>query len=248
MAFLKSEYEDLKDLGMTSAEIRQTIKDAKDLKTKQSSLETELNTTKTALTSVNNGYKEVKDKLDELEASSRRQPPPRQEDQKPKTSFIEDEDRAFDERFNERVGPVAMTALTSARNSAKMAAKMSLQGKFVNTPGGRISLSRLWEKWEPEIETDSKQVQLAALGDMTTWINMFNYVKGKHMDELMTEPHTFVESVEQRTDTKVGGERETEEKLNDEENKTIKKMSKYSKNVTPEKYQEIKKKMTFVNV
>jgi hypothetical protein len=249
MAFGKSEYDELKDLGMTPAQIKEAIADSKKLKADHDTLKTEFDTTKTTLSTMENSFTQVKNKLAELEAN-----PPRgrqqnsDDERKPKTSFIEDEDAAFNERFAASVGPVAQTALIAARNSAKMAAKMSLQGKSIQTSGGKISLTKLWEKWEREIEEDSKQVAMAALGDMNTWINMFNYVKGKHLDEMLSEPQTFVESVELRTDANVGRDRSNEaEKLNDEETSTIKKMSRYSK-VTPEKYQEIKKKMTFVNV
>jgi hypothetical protein len=248
MAFGRSEYDELKELGMTPKEIRDAVAASKELKEKHTSLETEFNTTKTALSSLEGSFNETKNKLNELEANSRRQPEKTNNEERPlKTSFIDDEDKAFNERFNERVSPIAQTALNAARNSAKMAAKMSLHGQFITTPGGRISLTRLWDKWEGEIETDSKQVNLAALGDMTTWINMFNYVKGKHINEMMAEPQTFVESVQSSTDTRVREDRSQDNgKLNDEENATIKKMSKYSKFVTDKSYQETKNKMKFV--
>jgi hypothetical protein len=245
----KSDFDKLgEELGMTPEQVKQAIADQKKEKERADKLETDLNTTKTTLSTMEGSFRETKQRLDDVEANFNKNKNDKKEDPPTRTSFIDDEDKAFNERFSDKIGPVAATALIAAKNSARMAAKMSLQGKHVNTPGGKISLTKLWDKWENEIDKDSKDVAMAALGDMQTWINLFNYVKGKHFDEMMAEPKTFIESVETNVDRRVGETRDENEKLNTEEEGAIKKMSKYSKHITPEKYQEMKKKMTFVNV
>jgi hypothetical protein len=126
-------------------------------------------------------------------------------------------------------------------------AKQSLQGQVVTTPGGPISLTRLWDKWSGEIDQAASEVALHVKGNMKTWLNLFDYVKGKHFNELMSQPETFVESVATNQDRSLNNEKKPE-KLNDAENDAIKKMSRYGKGVTPENYQKVKERMTFVNV
>jgi len=232
------------ELGMTPAEIRQAIKDGVDLKARAGALETELNTTKASLTSVQNGYDEVKSKMNELEANYRRPATP----QTPKTytSVVDDEDRAFNERFNDAAQPVAMAAVKAGSNAAKMEARLSLQDKFSKTPGGRISHARLWDKWRGEIEKAANEVQPQTnLMMAQTWLNIFDYIKGKHIEEMMEKPTDFIESVSQAAEVKIGNE-PPPDRLADSESDVVKKMMKESKFMTPERYLEAKKKMRFV--
>lgn len=237
--------DELKDLGLTPAQIREQVLKAKELDKKLADTSTELSTVKTTLSTVENTFTQTKARLDELEANSRK-PAPKTEPRE-YTSFIDDENKAFTERLVDGMQPVAQVALQAAANSAMLLAKQSLQGKFVTTPGGKISLARLWDKWNTEIDKAASEVALAVKGNMQTWLNIFDYVKGKHFDELMAEPQTFVESVQTQTNSTTG-EKKDPEKLTDEEQAIIKKQSRYGKGVTPEGYQKTKEKMTFVNV
>lgn len=237
--------DELKDLGLTPAQIKEAIQAKKDLETKLATTATELSTVKTDLQKATGLFNETKTRLDELEASSRK--PPKKEE-KVYTSFIDDEDKAFTERAVDAMQPVAATALRAAANSAKLSAKFSLQGQFVTTPGGKISLSRLWEKWVAEIDKAASEVNLATLGNEATWINIFDYVKGKHFNELMAEPQTFVESVQSNQDKLPGQGNKEPEKLNDSESEVITKMSRYGKGVTPEVYQKMKSTIKTVSV
>ena len=239
--------EELKDLGMTPAQIKEAIQAKKDLETKLASQSTELSTVKTSLDQLNGTFTQTKQKLDELEANARRQPVKVDENKREYTSFIDDENKAFTERLVDGIQPVAQVALRAAANSAKIAAKMSLQGQTLKTAGGPISLTRLWEKWSSEIDKAASEVSLANLGNHETWVNIFDYIKGKHLSELLAEPQTFVESV-QTNQNRAVGEKKEPEKLNDSENDIIKKMSRYGKGVTPENYQKTKEKLTFINV
>lgn len=239
--------DELKDLGLTSTQIKEAIQAKKDLETKLAAQSTEYSTVKTELEGLKGTFSQTKAKLDELEANSRRQPVRTEENKREYTSFIDDENKAFTERLVDGIQPVAQVALRAAANSAKIAAKMSLQGQTIKTAGGPISLTRLWEKWSAEIDKAASEVALANLGNHETWVNIFDYIKGKHLNELLAEPQTFVESVQTNQD-RVVGEKKEPEKLNDAESDVIKKMSRYGKGVTPEAYQKTKDKLTFVNV
>lgn len=245
--FGKSEFEEeLKGLGLTPAQIKEKLAKADDLEKKTTTLETELTTTKGTLAQVENSFTDTKKRLDALEANGGR----RQEPKEPRnfTSVVDDEEKAFDERFADRSQPIAAAALAAGRNSARLEAKLSLQGKYMNTPGGKISLMALWDKWYGEIEKAADNTNAAHLMNAATWLNIFDYVKGKHVAEIFEKPDNFIESVQTSTTSSITEGGKKDEKLNDEELATVKKMGREASRITPEKYQEMKKKMTFVNV
>jgi len=237
--------DELKDLGLTPAQIREQVLANKKLTEELANSKTELSTVKTNLSQLDGKFNETKRTLDELEASSRK-PTPKGEP-KEYTSFIDDENKAFTERLVDGMQPVAQVALQAAANSAMLLAKQSLQGQYVTTPGGKISMSRLWDKWSSEIDKAASEVAMHVKGNMQTWLNIFDYVKGRHFNELMAEPQTFVENVSSNQDKGPGDEKKPD-KLTTMEEEIIKKQSRYGKGVTPENYQKTKDKMTFVNV
>lgn len=241
----KSELDELKDLGLTPAQIRQAVLDNKKLTEDLSQAKTEASTLKTNVSQLEGRFNDTKRVLDELEANAKK--PARTQEEKVYTSFIDDENKAFAERAVDALQPVAQVALRAAANSAKMEAKMSLHGQYIKTSGGNIPLTKLWEKWSGEIDKAASEVNLANLGQAVTWTNIFDYIKGRHISELMSEPQTFIESVQDNTEHRVGDEKKPE-KLNDEELSIIAKQSRYGKGVTPEAYQKTKDKMKFVNV
>jgi hypothetical protein len=238
--------EELKDLGLTPAQIREAVLANKDLTTKLANTSTELSTVKSNQAQLEGRFAETKRTLDELEANAKK--PVRQQEERTYTSFIDDENKAFTERLVDGMQPVAQVALRAAANSAKLSAKYSLQGQYVNTPGGKISLTRLWEKWIGEIDKAASEVNLATLGNEATWINLFDYIKGKHFNELMAEPQTFVESVGTGGDRIENKDEKKPDKLNTEEEEIIKKMARYGKGVTPEVYQKMKQTIKTVTV
>ena len=242
----KSEYDALKELNLTPDQIKQALKDKADLETKVQQTQADLDKTKTDLATTQSQFGETKQRLDALEANGRRTPEPANQPQK--TSFLDNEDAAFNERFSEAAGPLARATLEAARNTARMTARLGLDGQFLETAGGRIPLVKLWDKWQSEIEEAAKSVQLAALGNTQTWLNLLDYVIGKHSRELLGKTSEFVETVQTSTHSRVG-HTPTPEKLNDEEAATLAKMSKYSSGrITADKYKETKDKMKFVNV
>lgn len=238
--------DELKDLGLTPAQMREAILNGKKAHEELEKTKTELSTTKSTVTALEGRFADTKRTLDELEANSKKTQRT-QTEERTYTSFIDDENKAFAERAADALQPVARVALQAAANSAKLEAKMSLQGQYLKTPGGNIPLVRLWEKWIGEIDAGAKEVNLANLGKPETWLNIFDWIKGKHTNELLAEPQTFVESVETRTDKQMSEEKKPAQ-LTDEEQAIIKKQSRYGKGVTPEAYQKTKDKMTFVNV
>lgn len=245
-----SEYEkELKDLGMTPSEIKAAIAASKDLKTKNEELEGKFTTLNTEFETAKGSYAETKARLDNLEANSNRREPKGDEGKKTKTSFLDDEDTAFDERFMEKTAPIAMIAMNAAKSAARMGAKNSLFGQRISTPGGQISLTNLWDKWSSEIDKAANEMaktNVAALQYEQTWLNLFQYIKGQHIEELMAKPETFFEGVGSDRDTKVGDVKKPDT-LDQEQSEIAKKMGRYGKGVTNEKILEARKKMNFVN-
>lgn len=244
-----SEYEkELKDLGMSPSEIKKALTDAKELKTKNEELEGKFTTLNTELETTKGSYAEVKGRLDSLEANASRKAKGTDEP-KTKTSFLDDEDKAFNERAVETMAPVAMMAMNAAKSAARMGAKNSLFGKRIQTPNGAISLTNLWDKWSSEIDNAANEMaktNIAALQYEQTWLNLFQFIKGQHIDELMAKPETFVESAASNRDTKVGDDKKPDT-LDEEQSEIAKKMARYGKGVTKEKILEARKKMNFVN-
>jgi hypothetical protein len=239
--------EELKDLGLTPAQMREAILNNKRLTEDLANSKTELSTVKTNLSQLDGRFNETKRTLDELEANSRKPARQTEDNKREYTSFIDDENKAFTERLVDGMQPIAQIALQSAANSAMLLAKQSLQGQSIETAGGRISLSRLWDKWSVEIDKAASEVNLVVKGNAQTWLNLFDYIKGKHINELLATPQTFVESVQTNIDKGLNDEKKPD-KLNDEENVIITKMSRYGKGVTPESYQKMKSTIKSVTV
>lgn len=245
-----SEYEkELKDLGMTPSEIKAAIAASKELKTKNEELEGKFTTLNTELETTKGSFAETKARLDNLEANSNRREKKEDGETKSKTSFLDDEDKAFNERAVETMAPVAMMAMNAAKSAARMGAKNSLFGQRIQTPNGAISLTNLWDKWSVEIDKAADELaktNVVSLQYERTWLNLFQFVKGQHIDELMAKPETFYESAASSRDMKVGDEKKPDT-LDQEQSEIAKKMSRYGKGVTNEKILEARKKMNFVN-
>lgn len=243
-----SEYEkELKDLGLSPKQIKEALAEAKGLKDKLTENEGKLTTLTTELETTKGSFAQVQNKLNEIEANSRRQAPA-DDKNKVKTDFIDDGDKAFNERFLESATPITQMAFQGAKNVAKMSARISLQGKKLKTPNGEISLINLWDRWTTEMDEAEKgmmQSNALALQHEKTWLNLFDYVKGQHIEELMSKPETFVETASSSTDSRVIDSRRPD-KLNDEEARIAARMARYGKGVTSEKILEARKKMTFV--
>lgn len=245
-----SEFEkELKELGMTPSEIKKAIADKKVSDDKVTELEGKFTTLNTENETLKGNFADTKNRLDALEANPRREKKG-DEEPKTKTSFLDDEDKAFNERAVEVLTPVTMMALNAAKSAARMSAKNSLFGQKITTPGGSISLTNLWDRWLPEIDkaaSDMAKTNIAALQYEQTWLNLFQYVKGQHIEELMAKPDTFIESAASSENRTVGDQKKPET-LDQEQSEIAKKMGRYGKGVTAEKILETRKKMNFVGV
>ena len=149
------------------------------------------------------------------------------------------------QRINNAVVPGQVIAINAAKTAARLSARLTLSGRNLELPTGRVSLSKLWDRWIQEIDKASEGIPPVQLGNELTWINLFDYIKGKHLEEIMAKPNDFVESVSTNTNVRVG-DTPPADKLNDTEADVIRKMSKYSKGVTQESVLAAKKKMNFV--
>jgi hypothetical protein len=230
---------ELKDLGMTPAEIAQAVKDKKDLEAKILEKDGKL-------TAIDAEFTATKARVTELEKNQKPPEKPADPNNPPLTHFFDDPDKAFAERSV----PLAIAAMQANANVAKLNAKFSLQGQFLDvTQNGakrRISLASLYSRYEKEIDEAAKTMPLQQLGSQQTWINLFNYVKGNHLGEFLDKTDDFLEPVGVSVNSPVIQNNTNPDKLNTEEANAVAKMARYGKGVTAEKYQEMKKKMKFV--
>ena len=249
MSWLRKEDipEELKDIGLTPAEIRARVLKAKELEDKQKEFETKLTESQTALEASSNQLSEMRTRLQSLEANGRRN-----NEEKPLPTFLDDDggEAAFNARFQRNAAPLALVALNAAKNSARMEARAMLSGEVIETPTGVISLQRLWDKWQDKILKQSESVDITALGSSQTWLNIFNFIKGNNLKDILSKTSDFVEPVHSNVDRRVG-DPPLADKLDDQLAAVVAKQSRYShankdgkKGVTPESVLETRKKMT----
>lgn len=237
--------DELKELGMEPAAIAAAVKAKAELEAQIAALKESGQTSSTELETARQELAEVKQKLQDIEASASRQGTAQvKQDQQPQlTDFWENPDKAFAERTQ----PLLISTMVANAQVARMAAKSTLQSKFIKTAKGTISLLRLWERWESEIDKAIGGVPLAARTNPQTWLNMFDYVKGQHLEELMVDDkNDFVEPVATSVDRRVIDNEGEKPKLSDEETRVAGRFSKFGHGITPEKILETKKKMKFV--
>jgi|SRR5665213_848763 len=231
--------DELKDLGLSAADIKRAVQDKKALEDRLTVRDAEFEGLRTSSEATTNSLTEMRNRMAEIEANDtlRQQ---RQDEGEPKsTSFLDNEDAAFNERFTKGVAPVAMAAVQANAKVAKMIAMQSLVGKVIKTSQGNLSLTALWNRWSAEIDKAAKQMPPVQLANENSWLNIFDYVKGQHMEELMSKPDTFIESGSTNVDMKIGDDKQPD-KGTDEEAKIASRMK-----IPLEKYLEQKKKMKF---
>lgn len=240
--FNKELPDELKDLGLTPTQIKEQLAKAKEFEDKVTTQGAELTAARAELDGVKGDFASTKARLDQIEANNQRQQePPKKDDP---ISFLDDENAAFNQRFNQAANPLAQIALTAAATTAKMSARNSLRDKVVKTPNGNMSLAHLWDRWESDIDKLAEGVPLVNRGNPITWANLFNLVKGRHMDELLANTSDFIEPASGSSDREVhvGERRQSLDKLSEDEEKQAKKMR-----IDPAKFLEMKKKMRFVS-
>jgi chromosome segregation ATPase len=212
--------------GLTHEQLAETLANAN--KAKQ--LEEDLAARTQELNAVRTEADQIKDRLNRLEANP--QPERRETPTTQRTSFVEDEDRAFQERFDERGAPIAAIAFQAGAATAKLDALRQVQSM-------KPAYYKLWQKYENEIAEIVKNQPAVNQINPQTWLNAFTFVRGNHAEELAGDKENpfFSEPV---TGNGSGHEEPNKpEKLTEQEMKICKKMR-----ITPEKYIQQKKGMT----
>lgn len=232
--------DELKDFG-TPSEIAEKLRKASELEAKLGEKDGEISRLSGEVT---NRDGEI-DKLKRQVTAPPDAPPNDPKAPPQPTHFFADPDKAF----NERALPIALATMNASAQVAKMDAKMSLQSQYVdvnqNGTKRRLSLGSLWSRYEIEIEEAAKTVPIQQLGFKQTWLNLFNYVKGNHLNDFLDKTEDFLEPVGVTVDQHVG-DRAPAPKLNEEEARVVARMGRYGKGITAEKYLEQRAKMRFV--
>ncbi len=101
------------------------------------------------------------------------------------SSFITDPDQAF----NERVGPLAAITMQTAAITAKGEAQRGLARKQA-TEKNNIDAT-LFDRYENEVLELAKNCTPAQLANPATWVHLYYNVKGRHADEIISNPKAF---------------------------------------------------------
>ena len=146
-------------------------------------------------------------------------------------SFITEPDLAF----NQRVGPLAAITMQTAAITAKQEAQRAFfrkQSSEKNNIDGT-----LFDRFENEILEMAKTCTPQQLANPATWAHLFYNVKGRHTDEIVSNPKAFF--TEDATRAPNGGGTPQEDTLTDQEKSIAAKMG-----VKPEDYLKHKKAST----
>ena len=146
-------------------------------------------------------------------------------------SFITDPDLAF----NERVAPLASITMQTAAITAKQEAQRAFFRKQA-TEKNNID-GTLFEKFEGEILEMAKNCTPAQLANPATWAHLYFNVKGRHTDEIVSNPRAFFTEDAKRPPAEGGGGNEPQP--TDQEVKIAAKMG-----VPIENYMKHKKEAT----
>src|ERR1700722_11398013 len=125
-------------------------------------------------------------------------PPPRTEtNNNEPASFITDPDLAF----NQRLGPLAAITMQTAAITAKQEAQRAFARKQSTEKNNQDAT--LFERFEGEILEMAKTCTPAQLANSATWSHLYYNVKGRHTDEILSNPKSFF--VENSTRTPADG-------------------------------------------
>ncbi len=137
-------------------------------------------------------------------------------------SFITDPDLAF----NQRLAPFASLVMQQSAMTAKQEAQRALSRKQA-TEKNNIDAS-LFDRFEGEILELAKNCTAQQLANPATWAHLFYNVKGRHTDEIVSNPKAFFTEDASRAPAAEAGH---EDKLTDQELAICAKMG-----VKPENY------------
>lgn len=197
--------------GKSPEEIEAALQEAE-------SYRTETEAKLTASQQAQSEVEQLRAKVAELEARPAPQPEPQPQPQPQPgpTSFLIDEDRAF----NERVAPYAQLSL----NTAAVAARISARDQALADSTTRV----IWRKYEKEIDDVMKNEPPVRRAHPQTWMNAVTFVAGQHIKDIakLREDGTdfFAEESRSPGTPPGGGEPENEIKLTPQELEIAKNM------------------------
>lgn len=218
--------------GKTPEQIAQALADAQKDKERVDRLEVQLKESNTKFESFATTQQSL---VDTLKAVNERMQPaaPRVDpnaNNEP-ASFITDPDLAF----NQRISPLASITMQTAAITAKTEARRGFERKQA-TEKNNIDAS-LFDRFEGEILEMAKTCSPAQLANPATWAHLFFNVKGRHTDEIVSNPKSFF--VEDSTRQAASNGTPAEDTLTDQEKSIASKMG-----VSPENYLKNKKAST----
>ena len=227
--------------GKTPEQIAASLKEADEVKTRLQALEGERATEKQTVVDMTNNFNTMKTRLQELEANAKKAPSPPPEE---KANFLEDGDRAFNQRFNENVAPTTAIAVGAAQQVARISAQQHLQN--LDAQNNTMD-ARLFTAWSADIDSEAKKYQPTQLIQPQSWLSIFYFIKGVRADELANpevrkKKYSFLEPARSSAPPPDGKEKSATDQLTDQEIHAAKMMHK-----TPEQYLAQKKKMQFIN-
>lgn len=230
--------------GKSAKEIAEMLKAAEATKAEVATLKTANEQKDTQLAGLNSEVGQVKQKLQELEAS-RRQPQQQQQQEEP-ADWLTDPEKAATQRISAAVAPVAQVAMNSARITARLVAEQRL---LSNDQLNGTMNARFFAAWSGEIDAIAKNTNPVQLSVPEGWLTIFDIVKGRHADELMDvekrkKQYSFLESGRSSsvTTSNDNTNKPAKDQLTEQELKVCQNMK-----ITPEKYLERKRAMTYVN-
>src|SRR5271163_3445019 len=224
----------------TPEELRAIIEGASTAEARIAALEAEKAAATSAATAATTQFNEIKARLTSIEANGR--PAPVKQDEGERANFIEDPDRAF----NERAAPLANLTVASAAMTAQMLAQQELDNRDMQS-GGRNHDGRLFRAWQGEIQAKAKTQPQTNLVYPNTWIDIFFLIKGQHADELRDpdarkKNYSFMEPASTEATRKEDNSgKPAVDQLTPQELKVAERM-----HVTPENYLMRKKKMQYI--
>jgi hypothetical protein len=226
----KSEDDILKELD----EADKAKKEIEELKAKDAERETKV-------TQIQSEFDKVKSQLAAAEANRNRNPNPNPNNEEP-ANFVEEPDKAF----QQRVGPLAAITLQNAAVTARLLAQQQLDNADLAS-GGKVMDGRLFRHWGADIDAESKKYAPIQLGDPQAWIGIFYYLKGQRADELANpetrkKKYNFMEPATTSVNTNIEEKKTPSDQLTDAEKHVADKMG-----VKHEDYLKRKKSMQFVN-
>lgn len=173
--------------GKTPDQIAFELEEGKKLKERLEKLEAKDAERDTMFQSFASTNKEVADTLKAINERSAAPPPkpPVNDGTNEPASFITDPDLAF----GQRISPYAAITMQTAAITAKQEALRGLQRKQA-TEKNNIDAS-LFERFEGEVLELAKNCTPAQLANPATWVHLYYNVKGKHADEIVSNPKAF---------------------------------------------------------